>query len=388
MLTGMTLASCFKDEPLNAECDIEEAYIHTDNPTEMFFQPSDTLVSVLSDKSVVSFKVRIGTDVSAIAPRFKLTEGATISPENGSIQDFSKGPVTYVVTSQDRQWSRTYQVEVKEDARTVGDTLKFDFESYELKENTYYEWAEENNTGLTWATGNSGYSFSPSMETEEKGMLPTMPEANGYNGKSVKLTTLHTGPLSYGFMGIYMAAGNLFIGEFDLTSAISGGKNGALKATRFGQPTNSKPVRITGYYKYKRGDNFYVNDVDKKTLTLIPERKDNGSIYAVLYKNHDDEGNKIELDGTNIFTSKYVVAKAGFDENGDLVKIDNTSEWTEFDFDFDYTSDIDLKDLANKGYSLAIVFSSSINGDKFEGAFGSTLYIDKVRVVCAQTGEQ
>ena len=33
-----TLSSCFKEEPLNAECDIEEAYIHADNPEEMFFQ--------------------------------------------------------------------------------------------------------------------------------------------------------------------------------------------------------------------------------------------------------------------------------------------------------------------------------------------------------------
>ena len=34
MIGSATLTSCFKDEPLNAECDIEQAYIHVDNPLE------------------------------------------------------------------------------------------------------------------------------------------------------------------------------------------------------------------------------------------------------------------------------------------------------------------------------------------------------------------
>lgn len=47
-----TLSSCFKEEPLNAECDIEQAYIHADNKillNLLFTNPSDTLVNVQSD---------------------------------------------------------------------------------------------------------------------------------------------------------------------------------------------------------------------------------------------------------------------------------------------------------------------------------------------------
>lgn len=43
-----TLSSCFKEEPLNAECDIEQAYIHVDS---LFTNPSDTLVNVQSDQT-------------------------------------------------------------------------------------------------------------------------------------------------------------------------------------------------------------------------------------------------------------------------------------------------------------------------------------------------
>ena len=47
---------------------------------------------------------------------------------------------------------------------------------------------------------------------------------------------------------------------------------------------------------------------------------------------------------------------------------------------FDGSVPIDATLLANQGYNLAMVFSSSKTGDKFEGAIGSTLYIDKVSI--------
>ena len=41
---------------------------------------------------------------------------------------------------------------------------------------------------------------------------------------------------------------------------------------------------------------------------------------------------------------------------------------------------VDLEKLQNDGYNLAIVFASSVKGDLFEGAVGSTLYIDEVEL--------
>ncbi|MBR7004577.1 MAG: PCMD domain-containing protein, partial [Bacteroidales bacterium] len=35
-----------------------------------------------------------------------------------------------------------------------------------------------------------------------------------------------------------------------------------------------------------------------------------------------------------------------------------------------------------RGYSMTVVFSSSKGGDSFIGAVGSTLCIDKVRLIC------
>ena len=95
LIGSSTLTSCFKDEPLNAECDIEQAYIHVDNPLGMFFQQTDTLVNVLSTAEDINFVVRKTTDLTALAPIFNMTPGATIYPDNGSEQDFSNGPIRH-----------------------------------------------------------------------------------------------------------------------------------------------------------------------------------------------------------------------------------------------------------------------------------------------------
>ena len=149
-----SLTSCFKDEPLNAECDIEQAYVHTDNPSDIFFAPSDTLVNVPSEQTNITFNVKVGADLRSMAPIFKLTEGATIEPASGSVHDFSDGKtVTYKVTSQDGQWSRTYVVAFKTQA-SVG---KYDFENFRIIKGgaggEYYDGATSMKTANGWATG-------------------------------------------------------------------------------------------------------------------------------------------------------------------------------------------------------------------------------------------
>ena len=112
VLTG--ISSCFKEEPLNAECDIEQAYIHAgDNLESWFLFDSDTLKYVQSDQNKIEFTMSGTADLTQIAPFFRLTPGATISPENGSVHDFSKGSVKYTVTSEDGQWTRIYFVSIK-----------------------------------------------------------------------------------------------------------------------------------------------------------------------------------------------------------------------------------------------------------------------------------
>ena len=111
----------------------------------------------------------------------------------------------------------------------------------------------------------------------------------------------------------------------------------------------------------------------------IPGKEDKGDIYAILYRNTDSEGNPFTLDGDNVKTSDQIVATALLDE------VKTATEWTPFDINFTYKEQLDEQILRNYGYSLAIVFSSSINGAYFEGAVGSTLCIDEVKVTYETT---
>lgn len=372
LLCSSTLTSCFKEEPLNAECDIEQAYIHSDAPETMFFNLTDTLVKVLYDEDNINFMVKKDVDRSNLAPFFRTTLGATISPASGSVQDFSQGPVNYTVTSQDGQWHRNYQVFVNYPPVEY-EEIKYDFENYNLNtnkpKNKYYVWNELNNDGTlaySWATGNPGYQKSKGTALPNE--YPTVPVEEGYEGAAVKLTTLDTGPWGESAK-MPIAAGNLFLGRFDVNVAIGD----PMKGTMFGRPVSFKPVRFKGYYKYNRGDEFIDGSSGQKVP--VSDKLDYGTIYAVLYDNHDANGDDVVLYGDNIQTSDQIVALAI------LPNIDNTAEWTPFDIEFVYKKKIDMEKVHNFGYNLAIVCSSSVDGAKFMGALGSTLYVDKLSII-------
>ena len=369
MAGACLLTACFKDEPLNAECDVLEAAVSVDRPDEVFFQPSDSLIRVYSEQSAIQFVVRRSADLTRMAPRFKITEGATIEPASGTVHDFSQGPISYTVTSEDRQWTRQYQVAFLPTTVTVTDTVCYDFEHTRIDDNykKFYVWYEQDADGTVddiWATGNGGYFIANQSKTADQ--YPTVPDDDGLDGRCLKLMTLDTGPLGRS-TGRPIAAGNMFLGKFIIDRAL----RDALHATEMGIPFTHDPQKLTGYYRYQPGPEF-----KNKQQQVIENRRDSADIYAVLYRNHDDQGNPVVLYGDDVLSSPLIVSKARIEE----VKV--TDEWTFFEIPFEHLSDVDEQLLQNRGYNLALVFAASIHGDTFEGAIGSTLYIDKVRIIC------
>lgn len=362
------LCSCIKDEAPNAECDILRAYVCVASPEEMFFNNSDTMTVVQSTDSVITFNVRRNADISALALNLDVTPGAKLSPASGTVRDFGGGPVAYTVTSESGAWMRNYTVVFNRISRTLSDTTFLDFENYKLDEASgkYYVWQRRLDDGTLssdWATGNAGFKISmPSAKPDE---YPSAPLTDGFDGSAVKLVTRSTG--GFGVMANKrLAAGNLFLGSFAVDSALTN----PMKATRFGIPYDSKPLKFTGMYKYAPGDKY-----QDKQGKILSNYTDSAAVYAVLYRNHDAQGNAVTLYGDNVKTSPQIVAIA------DLDYVAPTNEWTPFAVDFKYSGEVDEEILENRGYSLAVVFSSSKDGDVFCGAIGSTLCVDMVRVI-------
>ena len=309
-----------------------------------------------------------------MAPLFQITPGATISPASGSTHDFSQGGVTYTVTSEDKAWSRTYTVRVNE---VADHSPSYDFENFFLEpdKNKYYIWTDLTEDGtrlLNWASGNAGFAIVGGNKAPDK--YPTVPLEEGYKGHGVCLTTRSTGTAGNLFK-MPIAAGNLFTGEFISNTATTK----PLESTHFGSGDfcviTKKPLKFSGYYQYTPGEK--VTNRKKEVLEGVVDK---GDIYAVLFRNtiKDENGEDqiFYLDGTNVKTSKQIVAIA---EAGEINKTEGG--WHKFEVVFNYLAEIDPVILANRGYSLAVVCTSSIEGANFQGAVGSQLLVDELHVL-------
>lgn len=342
------ITSCIQDEAPNAEADIETCIV-----------PGDVLNrDPIIGNEQITLPLKKGADITKLAPQFTLTAGATMTPASGTVRDFTT-PQKYTVTSQDGKWTKEYEVS----ALFSGIPTNFHFENTipfkDKKGNIiYYNFQETDAIGnlLNWANANEGFNYTGVKA--EANDYPTSPAPNGVQGNCVKLITKSTGALG-AQLGMHIAAGNLFTGSFTLEDIAH-----AVKNTKFGVPFTHIPTAFKGYYKYKAGDVFTVKGVPTSG------RKDMCDIYAVFYET--DENVKT-LDGTNIFTSPNIISIAR------ITDAKETDQWTEFNLPFIPLpgKTVDLEKLDNEKYNLAIVCSSSIKGDLFEGAVGSTLYIDE-----------
>lgn len=365
------LTSCFKDEAPNAECDIQKAFVVMDNWDAVFNNQTDASIDVPSNTSQISFEVKDNADISKMSPQFMLTPGATISPASGTELDFSNNARhKYTVTSEDGAWTREYYVGFGSKLLP----LKYSFENIDFfidrdgteKYHQWYDYSRGSDSKIyrDWATGNGGFKLSMGKAPYED--YPTVSVEGGVRGRCVKLTTRSTG--AFGVMSnMRIAAGNLFIGEFDTKPALTN----TMAATRFGLPFDKKPLRLTGYYKYAPGETY-----QDKAGKPVEGKTDHGDIYAVLYRNHDDNGEAFVLNGNDVKTNPYIVALA------EIGMTNTTSEWTPFDLEFKYTGVVDPELLRANGYSIAIVCTSSYEGASFQGAIGSTLYVDEFELIC------
>ena len=344
-------SSCIKSEPLNAEADIVKCEL-----------PEGAAKSEpkITNEEVMAFIIPGAVDIKTLAPKFELTSGAKISPASGTVRDFSV-PQTYTVTSEDGKWTKTYTVRITEDDMPT----RYEFENW--KQGDKYEMPYEMKLYEVqdiWASGNSAYAI---IGGNDPSKYPTCSTTDAHGGKlAAKLETKSTGFWGTA-MGMPIAAGNLFIGTFDGANATSK----PLEATHFGLPFGRKPLKLTGYYRYISGGNV----TDKKGNEIVPARRDKGNIYAVLYETDDQVK---YLNGANVLTSPNIVARAMVTDMHEI----SGNEYELFTADFVYEKELDPQKLKDYKYSLAVVFTASERGDYFEGAAGSTLWIDDVEVLC------
>lgn len=347
---GCMATSCIQDEALSAEAAIDGCTGSEDV----------VAIEINADAKTVDVFVNKTTDRSKQFVKFTLPQGATINPANdGAMRNFTS-PQKYTVTSEDGKWSATYMVTfINSDIPT-----NYHFEDIALSDKKkfqiFYDFDKDNAKALRWSSGNKGFELTGVGKTPED--YPTAQDARGKVGKCLKLVTRNTGP--FGAMAkMHIAAGNMFIGTFDVNSALSN----AREATLFGFPFYDTPVSMTGYYKFKAGDTFTEGGKP------VNGKKDKCDIYAIFYET--DNTVKM-LNGDNSLSHSNLISVARIENQKE------TDEWTWFDLPFVMKpgKSIDPEKLKSGKYNISIIFSSSIDGAYFKGAVESTLYIDEVKL--------
>lgn len=364
---AFAISSCIQDEALNSEAAI-------DGCTGADVQ----LANINANEKIVDVYVHKGADLAKQELKFTLPEGATIKPNNsrdgdtGNFYNFSEAgnSRSFTVTSENGEFKPTYTINIKPtELPTV-----YHFEDLLIAENTpyhiLYEFAPSTSQGISkvlqWSSGNPGFALTGMAKSPTD--YPTVQVEGGFNKKCVKLETKNTG--SFGAMvKMYIAAGNLFIGTFEVENALTNPR----KATNFGFQFYKHPIALKGYYKFKAGE---VYSVEGQPQT---GKRDKCDIYAVMY---EAENNSIMLNGDNVFNSDKLVLLARI-EPKDIVESD---EWNEFTIHFESVKgrEIDDTKLQNGKYKLGIVLSSSVDGAYFRGAVGSTLYVDELELICKE----
>lgn len=297
-------------------------------------------------------------DLSKLMPTIEVSEKATVTPASGAVQDFSNGKtVTYTVTAENG-------TKVTYTASVYGNVTSYDFENWSYDTSMY---PEENQIYMAngWASCNNAVALIKYMGAlggiTYTGEYPIRPSDDAFTGeKAVLLESVDTqGGIIFGQKVPKVTAASIFLGSFNAMAAISD----PMATTSFGIMYDKQPLKVTGYYKYTPGTEFYnANGELQEGVT------DKCAMSAVLYEvSSEDE----TLNGSNIYTSDKIVAKAVFTSDKSV------DTYTPFELNLEYAKAYD----SSKKYKFAIIFSASADGASYNAAVGSKLLIDNVSVV-------
>lgn len=297
-------------------------------------------------------------DLSKLMPTIEVSEKATVTPASGAVQDFSNGKtVTYTVTAENG-------TKVTYTASVYGNVTPYDFENWSYDTSMY---PEENQIYMAngWASCNNAVALIKCMGAWSgityTGEYPIRPSDDAFTGKKAALLeSVDTqGGNIFGQKVPKVTAASIFLGSFNAMAAISD----PMATTSFGIMYDKQPLKVTGYYKYTPGTEFYnANGELQEGVT------DKCAMSAVLYEvSSEDE----TLNGSNIYTSDKIVAKAVFTSDKSV------DTYTPFELNLEYAKAYD----SSKKYKFAIIFSASADGASYNAAVGSKLLIDNVSVV-------
>lgn len=335
--------------------------------------------------SIYVFKVWETATASQLklTPKIELPKGATLDSivvrysdgiksilKEGEAIDFSKiegekYDVRYYITSEDVRYhsTKTLRLEKMPEFKST-----YKMNSWITPQGKDYQ------EPMNMASSNMAADFFPLSGMMIGHALTAKPYPVSQDEDAAKIITRDTYGGYIAFMSVVLpkvTAGTLFNGTFELDT------KAPLKSTHFGEAYRgtAAPVAFKFTYKYPPGPTYFntIVKTEGSTTTVtaekVPGKVDECSLIAYLYE-VDSYGDY--LDGTNINSSEKVILKAAFSSGAQ-------DSFTEKTVNFEPTGNGSF-DPANKKYKIAIVCTPSKEGDAYNGAPDSALWIKSLEI--------
>lgn len=223
-----------------------------------------------------------------------------------------------------------------------------------LPNGSFDHWHQEGKVWNPWATGEVKFWDTGNKGAATVGESNTVPTAEACPANPTGQAAL----LQTKYIIIKLASGTLYAGNYVKTD----GTNGIID---MGREWTTRPTKLRGWYKYQPQP---INVVSEELAHLnLKGKSDTCHFYMML--GDWDTPMQIRTNPNNRQLINYndpgIIALAQF-QSGDV-----TSEYTQFELEFEYYS------TSRKPKYLILVASASKYGDYFTGGDGSVLTIDE-----------
>lgn len=301
----------------------------------------------------VYIEVANGTDLTRLMlNRLSLSPFANAAYDPGDVLDFSKGAVTLSVTAESGLVS-TWKISVYE----LGSQPQIDNSDFNVwhQQGSYMDPGVDDSSSA-WGTSNPGAIFA--------GLDPNVQQLQvGDGNHAAKLTTRYT--LIGSWVNKPIAAGSLFTGNFREGDINFDDPEASID---FGIPFTGMPRAFQVEYQYTPGP----DNTDSHGNSL--DYPDQGDMYLLLERREDDTVKRVA-------TAWFRIAEG----NGSMETVTVDLVYGELPFGApEYMLPAPGEEFARDGETpthVTVVFSSSANGNIFEGAENSVLVVDDFELI-------
>lgn len=360
------------------------------------FEPVSTGLSASSQYEIWAAHATVHADVDAAESEGKSVQFAYSS--NGESWEYEDG-----VNDSEGTWkavltglapSTTYSYMLMIDGVQVGDALEFTTEAAPNLPNASFEYAST-------VSGASYYKFYDPNCGVEEGQTMFWGSGNGEGSEGVNGSASMNIVITYidkddkvdgnqsvlaqtGSMAGFLAAGNLFTGQFNGLVGTSGGK------VNFGRPWTSRPSALKLWCKYKtdkidiiNNNNLGVstNDYDRAQIKVAigtwNYKTYGGTKDSPVHVNTTDESTFVDFytDPSTIANGDIIIHNDGYILNQGAKVSASTDVWVE------YTIPLIYHELNAYPTHIVISCAASQFGDYFTGNDGSQLWLDKFELI-------